>query len=118
MSKMGGLNEISIFSLPLDEYQCRLLWRFDRTQIDVGDGQQSDFFKKLIAVDADFRTSDIPTTLFFANSAVICHRNKMKTYLKSAGNSVSSETQECPGTQCGCFTQHDTHMNTRTTITM
>ena len=81
----------------------------------MGDGQQSDF-QKPIANDADFRTSDIPTTLFFANSAIICHRNKMKTYLKSAGNSVSSETQKCPGTQCECFTQHDTHMNTRTCV--
>ena len=40
----------------------------------------------------------------------------MKTYLKSAGNYVSSVTQKCPGTQCGRFTQHDTHMNARTRI--
>ena len=81
----------------------------------MGDGQQSDF-QEPIADNADFRISDIPTTLFFANSAIICHINKTKTYLKSAGNSVSSVTHNCPGTQCGCFTQHNTHMNARTRI--
>ena len=89
-----------------------MLWRFDCTQIDVGDGQQSDF-QEPIADDADFRISDIPSTLFFANSANKCHINKRKTYLKSAGNSVSSVTQKCPGTQCGGFTQHDTHIDGR-----
>ena len=55
----------------------------------MGEGQQSDF-REAIPDNDHFRISDIPTTLFSDNSAIICPRKKMKTYLNSAGNSASS----------------------------